>query len=184
MKVYTKTGDDGTTGLIGGTRVPKYHLRIESYGTVDELNAQIGFLCDHVEDDAWRTFLQKVQVTLFTIGSQLASDPEKSNMKLPDVKNEEVEELESSIDEMEKELTALKNFILPGGHPANSLAHICRCICRRAERLVVQVNENSPVEPVILHYLNRLSDWFFVFARYMSQSTGSKEIPWMPRNKG
>lgn len=182
MKVYTKKGDDGTTGLLGGTRVPKHHLRIDAYGTVDELNSWLGMLKDHEASGPSAAFLKHIQDNLFTLGSHLAADPEANNMPLPQVHPSEVEALERSIDEMEEQLPALRNFVLPGGHPANSTAHVARCICRRAERLVVALHEQSPVEEITLQYLNRLSDWLFVYARWMTHVTGSEEIAWTPRN--
>jgi cob(I)alamin adenosyltransferase len=182
MKIYTKKGDDGTTGLLGGTRVPKHHVRIEAYGTVDELNAWLGLLQDHPSAASYTAFIHQIQNCLFTLGSHLASDPETNRMKLPELKEEDVQALEQSIDEMESHLPELKNFILAGGHPANSTAHVARCVCRRAERLVVHLNTFAPVDPVALHYLNRLSDWLFVFAREMTHLTGAREIAWTPRN--
>lgn len=181
MKVYTKKGDEGLTSLIGGTRVPKHHLRIEAYGTVDELNSNIGRLADFEAAATYRPFLREVQDRLFTMGSLLAADPEKNRMELPSLHASDVEKLEKSIDEMESGLEPLKNFILPGGHPANSSAHIARCVCRRAERMVVNLSEQAPVDPLSLQYLNRLSDWLFVFAREMTRVTGAEEIAWTPR---
>jgi cob(I)alamin adenosyltransferase len=182
MKVYTKNGDDGTTGLLGGTRVPKHHLRIEAYGTVDELNSWLGMLKDQPAAAAYDAFIKQIQDNLFTLGSNLASDPEANRMVLPQVTEADVLALEESIDQMEAHLPALKNFVLPGGHPANSTAHVARCVCRRAERLVVHLHEHSPIPPVNLHYLNRLSDWLFVFSREMTDLTASQEIAWTPRN--
>ncbi|HEX2900033.1 MAG TPA: cob(I)yrinic acid a,c-diamide adenosyltransferase [Bacteroidia bacterium] len=182
MKVYTKNGDDGTTGLLGGTRVPKHHLRIEAYGTVDELNSWLGMLKDQPAAAAFGPFIKHIQDSLFTLGSNLASDPEANRMVLPQVSEADVEALERSIDEMEAHLPPLKNFVLPGGHPANSTAHVARCVCRRAERLVVHLHEMAPVPAVALRYLNRLSDWLFVFGREMTHSTASEEIAWTPRN--
>lgn len=184
MKIYTKRGDSGTTGLIGGTRVGKSHVRIESYGAVDELNSFIGALRDQPVCSAYKDFLYHIQDRLFTIGSNLASDPVASKMKLPELFEEDIRELEHSIDEMEGMLPALQNFILPGGHFANSMAHIARCVCRRAERHAVELDHQSPdhpVDPKILAYLNRLSDWLFVFSRRISQLAGAEEILWKPR---
>lgn len=181
MKVYTKGGDKGQTSLLGGTRVPKHHLRIEAYGTVDELNSWIGMLKDHDVASSFGPFLKNIQDQLFTLGSHLASDPDSSRMKLPEILEEDVLALENSIDEMELELPALKNFVLPGGHPASSSAHVARCVCRRAERLVVHLAENSTVEEVILRYLNRLSDWLFVFSRMLIHLANAEEIVWSPR---
>jgi cob(I)alamin adenosyltransferase len=182
MKVYTKNGDDGTTGLLGGTRVPKHHLRIEAYGTVDELNSWMGMLKDQQAAANFGDFIKHIQDSLFTLGSNLASDPETNRMVLPQVSEADVIALEKSIDEMETQLPALKNFVLPGGHPANSTAHVARCVCRRAERLVVHLHELVPVPAVTLQYLNRLSDWLFVFSRMMTHLTASQEIAWTPRN--
>lgn len=182
MKVYTKNGDDGTTGLLGGTRVPKHHLRIEAYGTVDELNSWLGMLKDQPAAAKYDAFIKQIQDNLFTLGSNLASDPEANRMVLPQVTDADVLALEESIDQMEAHLPALKNFVLPGGHPANSTAHVARCVCRRAERLVVHLHEHAPIPPVNLHYLNRLSDWLFVFSRELTHLTGSQEIAWTPRN--
>jgi cob(I)alamin adenosyltransferase len=181
MKVYTKKGDAGQTSLLGGTRVPKHHLRIEAYGTVDELNAWMGMLKDQPVAAPYADFLKQIQDTLFTLGSHLAADPEANRMQLPAVTAEDVALLEQSIDKMEEGLPALQNFVLPGGHPANSIAHVARCVCRRAERLAVHLHEQSPVEPILLQYLNRLSDWLFVFSREMTRRSGADEVPWTPR---
>lgn len=181
MKIYTKKGDTGTTQLIGGTRVPKHHLRIEAYGTIDELNSWMGLVRDNVNDQATKDLLKEIQDRLFTIGSLLASDPEKSRMKVPDLNESDVALLEKSIDTINEKLPELKSFLLPGGNASNSICHVARCVCRRAERLVVQLNEEVPTEPLILKYLNRLSDYLFILARKISQDTGSGEIPWKPR---
>lgn len=181
MKVYTKKGDSGTTGLLGGTRLPKHHLRIESYGTVDELNAFIGVLRDSISSTQHRDDLKKIQDELFTIGSQLAADPEKNKMELPMIKPDDVGYLEERMDNMDKELPEMKFFVLPGGHPAVSNAHVCRCVCRRAERLCVALSENGVVNPLILQYLNRLSDYFFVLSRHLTMELGVAEVPWQPR---
>lgn len=180
MKIYTKKGDEGLTSLYGGSRVPKHHIRIEAYGTVDELNSFLGLLRDQEASLPYRDFIKKIQDTLFTLGSHLASDPSKSGMKLPEIPDERVQDLETSMDEMDGALPALKNFVLPGGHPANSYAHIARCVCRRAERLVVHLNDLQEVEAIVLRYLNRLSDWLFMYARTLSKETGSEEILWKP----
>ena len=157
MKIYTRKGDEGMTSLLGGVRVPKHHLRIECYGTIDELNSYIGVLRDHEPANQDGEFLQWVQDTLFTIGSHLATDPTASSkLKLPEIKQADVDKLEQSMDQFDEELPALKNFVLPGGHPANSFTHVARCVCRRAERLAVQLNEEETVEPIILRFLNRL----------------------------
>lgn len=181
MKIYTKKGDSGTTSLIGGTRVPKYDLRIEAYGTVDEVNAYLGLIHDQDEARDFRPLIQVIQHHMFTIGSLLAADPGNHQFKLPELKEDDVRLLELSIDKMEKELQPLKNFVLPGGHKANSLAHVARCICRRAERRVVELSDQSEVDPLIMQFLNRLSDWLFVLARYFSQITRSQEMVWINR---
>jgi cob(I)alamin adenosyltransferase len=181
FKIYTKTGDKGETSLIGGVRVPKYHLRIESYGTVDELNSYIGLVKDSITDSHLKSILYEIQDRLFTVGSVLASDPEKSKMKIPDVHTSDVDLLEKEMDEMEKTLPELKNFILPGGHPSVSYCHLARCVCRRAERLVVHLASESEVPPIISIYLNRLSDYLFMLSRKVAQEVGAPEIPWRPR---
>lgn len=180
MKIYTKTGDSGTTGLFGGKRLPKNHLRIEAYGTVDELNSYIGLVRDVTTDDGTRNSLKSIQDRLFTIGSNLASDPDK-NVITPDLNIADIEVLEKAMDEMNETLPALRNFILPGGHTTVSFCHIARCVCRRSERLVVALHENEPVEPLILKYLNRLSDYLFVLARKLGQDLGAEEVNWNSR---
>ncbi len=181
MKIYTKTGDAGKTSLIGGTRVPKHHLRIETYGTVDELNSAIGMIRDLLLDSKTLVVLNEIQDRLFTIGSLLASDPEKSRMKLPDLLESDVTLLEKEIDRMNEVLPELKSFILPGGHVHSSWCHIARCICRRCERLVSQLSEENEVNGLILIYLNRLSDYLFVLARKVLLDENCTEIPWRAR---
>lgn len=183
MKIYTKTGDKGTTSLIGGTKVSKAHLRIEAYGTVDELNSYIGLCKDLLTDNNSRTILQEIQDRLFTIGSALACDPEKEmKMKIPDLKEEDVSLLEKEMDAMNDTLPAMKSFILPGGHPSISHLHIARCVCRRAERCCVRLElEKNEVAPIIPKYLNRLSDYLFVLARYTGHLLNIADIPWKPR---
>jgi cob(I)alamin adenosyltransferase len=183
FRVYTKTGDKGSTALIGGTRVSKDHIRIEAYGTVDELNSYLGFINDSLQDLKINKWILEIQDRLFTIGSSLATDPEKNpKMKLPDLRVTDVEWLENNIDEMDNELPTMKSFILPGGHPAASITHIARCICRRAERHCVHMqNSNEFVDALVLQYLNRLSDFLFVLARYIVHIKDGKEIPWQPR---
>jgi cob(I)alamin adenosyltransferase len=183
LKIYTKTGDKGTTSLIGGTKVPKSHLRIEAYGTVDELNSYIGLCKDLLTDKQSKTILQEIQDRLFTIGSSLACDPEKElKMKIPDLKEDDVTLLEKEIDRMNEILPPMKNFILPGGNVTVSHLHIARCICRRAERCCVRLEfEKEEIEPIIIKYLNRLSDHLFVLARYTSHQLKAEEIPWKPR---
>ncbi len=183
MKIYTKTGDKGTTSLIGGTKVSKAHLRIESYGTVDELNSYIGLCKDLLTDDAGKKILLEVQDRLFTIGSSLACDPVKEpKMKIPDLKESDVELLEKEIDRMNEVIPPMKNFILPGGHPTLSHLHIARCVCRRAERCCVRLEvEGQEVENITIKYLNRLSDYLFVLSRYTGHEMKLEEIPWKPR---
>jgi cob(I)alamin adenosyltransferase len=183
IKIYTKTGDLGKTSLIGGTKVPKSHLRIESYGTVDELNSVIGLLTDHLTDSRSKDALKEVQDRLFTIGSSLACDPEKEpKMKLPDLKEDDIVFLENEIDEMNTHLAPMKSFILPGGHVAVSTAHVARCVCRRAERVCVHMAEEEMfIDPLVIKYTNRLSDYLFVLARYTAFLLGVKEVTWQPR---
>ena len=225
LKIYTKTGDKGKTSLIGGTKVPKNHLRIESYGTIDELNSFIGLLNDQLEalpdaglalpaqsqpaansaspqPDAHTAppepnaglpaganlpansyLLREVQDRLFTIGASLACDPDKEpKLKIPDLKEEDITRLENEIDRMNEKLPPMKSFILPGGHVAVSTAHIARCVCRRAERICVHMQEEGLfIEPIVLKYINRLSDYLFVFARYTAHRLHAREIPWRPR---
>jgi cob(I)alamin adenosyltransferase len=181
MKIYTKTGDKGETALFGGTRLPKNHLRIEAYGTIDELNSYIGVVRDSVADEPTRSALKTVQDRLFTVGANLASDGEYK--VIPDVFPDDVAFLEHEIDRMDAQLAPLKNFILPGGHTAVSFCHVARCVCRRAERLVVALHQEEPTEPVILEYLNRLSDYLFTLSRNIAQDLGVEEVAWQPRKK-
>jgi cob(I)alamin adenosyltransferase len=181
FKIYTKTGDQGETGLFGGARVAKSHLRVEAYGTLDELNSFVGWLRDSLTNaEEVDVVLEQVQHRLFTIGSNLAADPDK-HPPVPDLELGDVTLLESSIDAMDAALPPLKNFILPGGHPTVSLCHVCRTVCRRAERLVVAVHHVTPLAPIILHYLNRLSDYFFVLGRHLGHQLGAQEVVWKPR---
>ncbi|MEL6134503.1 MAG: cob(I)yrinic acid a,c-diamide adenosyltransferase [Bacteroidota bacterium] len=180
MKIYTKKGDEGKTSLLGGTRVFKSDLRIESYGTVDELNAVMGMLGDFPEVAFQLERIRAIQNHLFNIGSHLANDPEKSKFQLPPFDPIAAQDLEESIDQMNQELPPLKNFILPGGHPASSAAHLGRTVCRRAERRIVALNQESPMDPAILMYLNRLSDWLFVLSRAVIYKVGGEEILWKP----
>ena len=183
FKIYTKTGDGGSTSLIGGTKVSKSHLRIESYGTVDELNSYIGLCNDLLKDAHCNEVLKEIQDRLFTIGSSLACDPEKEPlMKIPDLKEADVTFLEKEIDFMTDALPPMRSFILPGGHPAVSTLHIARCVCRRAERLCVQLQEEDLfVDPVVIKYLNRLSDHLFALSRYAAHLLHAPEVPWVPR---
>jgi cob(I)alamin adenosyltransferase len=181
MKIYTKKGDTGTTGLIGGTRLPKHHVRIESYGTVDELNSYIGLLRDLINEESKSAVLIEIQDRLFTIGSHLAADPVKSKMTLPELFENDVTYLENQIDEMDTELPPMKFFVLPGGNVIVSQCHIARCICRRAERLVSHLSETETVEPLISAYMNRLSDYLFVLSRKLAHELNAVETPWKPR---
>lgn len=182
-KIYTKTGDKGKTSLIGGTKVPKSHIRIESYGTIDELNSYIGLCADQLMDKSSKDMLKEIQDRLFTIGSSLACDPEKEPlMKMPDLKLEDISLLENAIDTMNETLPPMKFFILPGGHVAVSSLHVARCICRRAERICVHMQEeNIFIDPLVIQYTNRLSDYLFVLARYTGHLLGAEEIAWRPR---
>ena len=183
MKIYTKTGDKGETSLIGGTRVQKYHQRIEAYGTIDELNSWIGLIRDQQINEHSTKSLLEIQDRLFTIGSLLAADPEKSRMKLPEISNDDITFLEKQIDLMNETIPELKSFILPGGHTTVSYCHIARCVCRRAERLVVHLNETSSVDGKIIIYINRLSDYLFTLARFLGHEMGITETPWSPTLK-
>lgn len=182
FRIYTKTGDKGDTSLIGGTKVSKAHLRIEAYGTVDELNSHIG-LCKDLEDDkSMIGVLQEIQDRLFTLGSTLAVDPEKNTkMVVPDLHDSDCVFLEAEIDRMETFLPELKSFILPGGHVRISHIHIARCVCRRAERNCVRLAQTTPVDAISIQYLNRLSDYLFVLARYTAYKLSIKDIRWKPR---
>ena len=187
MKIYTKTGDKGTTGLFGGTRVPKHHLRIESYGTVDELNSYIGLVKDQAIDNDTKTTLIKIQNDLFTLGSMMATPSEKETLKngeqrlnIPEIDTKSVTYLEKEIDKMNSTLPKMTHFILPGGHTTVSFCHIARCVCRRAERLSVSLHEQEGVNPITLTYLNRLSDFLFMLARKLSQDLSVQEVKWIP----
>ncbi|MBI1266520.1 MAG: cob(I)yrinic acid a,c-diamide adenosyltransferase [Cryomorphaceae bacterium] len=180
MKIYTKTGDDGSTGLLGGTRLPKDHIRIEAYGTLDELNAFIGVLRDTEGTAGWHAHLVQIQEDLFTIGSHLAADPEKNKMTLPELNSGRIAELEKSMDDMDSTLPPMRNFVLPGGHPAVSACHVVRCICRRAERATIALSHTSYVGAEYVQYLNRLSDFFFVLSRKLAVDLGIEETPWLP----
>ena len=181
MKIYTRTGDKGQTSLIGGTRVPKYHLRIECYGTVDELNSYIGLIqCQDIDTHS-RQMLKEIQDRLFTIGSSLAADPEKSRMKIPDLNPEDITLLEAEMDRMNEVLPELRHFILPGGSTVVSYTHIARCICRRAERIAVELASISEVDERVTVYLNRLSDYLFVLGRKLGFDAKADENVWLPR---
>ena len=182
MKIYTKTGDKGLTSLIGGTRVPKSSLRIDCYGTVDELNSYLGVLRDQEVNGPRREVLKEIQDRLFTIGAHLATDPAKDpRQRIPDLHEQDVALLEAEMDRMDQVLAPLREFVLPGGHAAVSFGHVARCVCRRAERLVIHLSEESPVEDLVIMYLNRLSDYLFVLSRAMAHDLGVAEVTWKPR---
>ena len=180
LKIYTKTGDQGQTSLFGGRRVSKAYIRIDAYGTVDELNACLGLLRDHLADEQQRSRLKDIQDRLFTLGANLAADPEKQLPK-PGILPEDIDILEKEMDRMDATLPELRNFILPGGHPAVSFCHLARCVCRRAERLVVSLSLEESVDPVLIQYLNRLSDFLFILGRRISADLGVEEVVWKPR---
>lgn len=180
MKIYTKKGDQGQTSLIGGMRVPKHDLRIESYGTVDELNSYLGVLRDQHIDEEYKKQLIEIQQILFTIGSHLAVGKEGSSMKLPELKMSHIETLEKQIDAMDEVLPPMRFFVLPGGHQSVSFCHVARCVCRRAERLVVHLSSEEHVDALILQYLNRLSDYLFTLSRKIAFDLKVEEQPWIP----
>lgn len=180
-KIYTKTGDKGSTALIGGTRVPKYHERIEAYGTVDELNSWVGLIRDQQIDTNSKHILLEIQDRLFTIESLLATDTEASTVKLPVLQQKDAELLEKEIDRMNTQLPELTKFILPGGHPTVSYCHLARTVCRRAERLIIKLSKSYQIDPMILIYMNRLSDYFFVLSRFFSIKLNAEEIHWSAR---
>jgi cob(I)alamin adenosyltransferase len=188
MKVYTKTGDTGTTALFGGTRVPKDHARIESYGTVDELNSYIGLIRDQEINQHFKDILVEIQDRLFTVGAILATPPENEVLKNGQKRlqnlgiiESDIELLEKEIDTMEDSLPQMTHFVLPGGHTTVSYCHIARCVCRRAERLAVHLSHNEPVADIAIKYLNRLSDYLFVLARKLSKELNADEVKWIPR---
>lgn len=187
MKVYTKTGDKGTTALFGGDRVPKHHIRIESYGTVDELNSHIGLIRDQQIDPHYKEILIRIQDRLFTAGAILATPPQKETLKngkprlnIPKISEQDIELLENEIDAMEENLPPMTHFVLPGGHTTVSYCHIARCVCRRAERLTVHLNDIEAIDPLVIKYLNRLSDYLFVLARKLSADLSADEVKWIP----
>lgn len=181
MKIYTKTGDDGTTGLFGGKRVPKSDLRIDTYGTVDELNSFLGLLRDQDVNKSRESLLIEIQDRLFTIGSILATEPGNTRVKTPHLIEADIELLEKEIDKMDSELEPMRFFVLPGGHPSVSFGHVARTVCRRAERLVITLDQQEKVDPLVIRYLNRLSDYLFVLCRMMTKELGTAETPWKPR---
>ena len=181
MKIYTKTGDKATTALFTGKRVPKHHIRIESYGTLDELNSYLGLLRDQEMDKASKKTLALIQNKLFTLGAILATQPSKDKrLKIPRIYQEDIELLEKEIDKMNEELPEMTHFILPGGHPTVSHCHVARTICRRSERMISYLHENDPVPETVLSYVNRLSDYLFVLARKLSKDLKAKEVKWIP----
>jgi cob(I)alamin adenosyltransferase len=190
MKIYTKTGDKGTTALFGGTRVPKHHIRIDSYGTVDELNSHLGLIRDQEINNHYKDVLIDVQDRLFTVGAILATDPEKATLKngkdrlnIPKISEEDIEQLEKEMDTMNESLPQMTHFVLPGGHQTVSFCHIARCVCRRAERLASALNDLEPFQPESLKYLNRLSDYLFVLARKLSYDLQADEVKWIPKKE-
>ncbi|MFL1012259.1 cob(I)yrinic acid a,c-diamide adenosyltransferase [Flavisericum labens] len=190
MKIYTKTGDSGTTALFGGTRVPKHHLRIESYGTVDELNSHLGLIRDQKIAEHYKGLIIEIQNKLFTLGAILATDPNKAVLKngkerldIEKISLQDIELLEKEIDIMNDALPPMTHFVLPGGHQSVSFCHIARCVCRRAERLASALNELEPFDNRVLTYLNRLSDYLFVLARKLSFDLQADEIKWIPEKK-
>ncbi|MGJ8592298.1 MAG: cob(I)yrinic acid a,c-diamide adenosyltransferase [Aquaticitalea sp.] len=190
MKIYTKTGDKGTTALFGGTRVPKHHIRIDSYGTVDELNSHLGLIRDQKIDTHYKEVLMIIQDKLFTVGAILATDPEKAILKsgkerlnIPKISEDDIKRLEDEMDSMNESLPEMTHFVLPGGHQTVSFCHIARCVCRRAERLASALNDLEPFLPEALTYLNRLSDYLFVLARKLSYDLQAEEIKWIPQKE-
>ncbi|GGN11164.1 cobalamin adenosyltransferase [Dyadobacter beijingensis] len=181
MKIYTKTGDKGTTSLIGGTRLSKAHVRIDAYGTVDELNSYIGMLRDQPVNDSRKELLKEIQDRLFTIGSHLASEPDQKKKILPDLRDEDITLLEKEMDIIDAQVPPLRAFILPGGHASVSFGHLARTVCRRAERAVIHLQQGEEVEPVVVRYLNRLSDYLFMLCRAMAYELKIEEITWQPR---
>jgi cob(I)alamin adenosyltransferase len=178
MKIYTKTGDKGTTALIGGIRVPKNHIRIEAYGTVDELIAFTGVLRDYVTDTDKRQQLVQIQDHLMVIAAILATAGEVKDIKLPKLSDEDIVWIETRIDDMEEQLTPISRFVLPGGHPAVSFSHVARTVCRRAERIMITLSETATIPDILLRYMNRLSDYFFVLSRFLTARLEAEEIPW------
>jgi len=190
MKIYTKTGDKGTTALFGGTRVPKHHIRIESYGTVDELNSYMGLIRDQDINQDYKDLIIRIQDRLFTVGAILATDPEKAILKngkerlnIPKISSEDIVRLEQEMDTMNDALPPMTHFVLPGGHQTVSFCHIARCVCRRAERLATALNDIETIDPNTLVYLNRLSDYLFVLARKLTFDLQANEIKWIPEKE-
>ena len=180
MKIYTKTGDTGTTSLFGGERILKSHYRIDAYGTVDELNSFIGLLRDQSVNQFRQDILIEIQNKLFTIGAILATEPGNEKVKVPQLQEADVQTLEKAIDLMDAKLPPIKNFVLPGGHQSVSYGHVARTVCRRAERLIIGLNAQEKVQPLVIQYMNRLSDYLFVLCRQMTADLGIQETPWKP----
>jgi len=183
MKIYTKTGDQGTTALFGGKRVSKADLRIDTYGTVDELNSYIGLVRDQEVNRKRNAFLVSIQDSLFVMGSQLATEPGNTKVKTPHLSEESISQLEKEIDSMDAQLPPMKFFVLPGGHQSVSFCHVARTVCRRAERLTIALHQQESVDPIIIKYLNRLSDYLFVLSRAMASELGIEETPWIPNKE-
>ncbi|WP_439555253.1 cob(I)yrinic acid a,c-diamide adenosyltransferase [Dyadobacter sp.] len=181
MKIYTKTGDKGMTSLIGGTRLSKAHVRIDAYGTVDELNSYIGLLRDQPVNESRKETLKEIQDRLFTIGSHLASESDRSKRILPDLLEEDILLLEREMDLIDTKVPALRAFVLPGGHQSVSFGHVARTVCRRAERAVIHLQQGEEVEDIVVRYLNRLSDYLFMLCRAMTYELGIEEVTWNPR---
>ncbi|MCK8493513.1 MULTISPECIES: cob(I)yrinic acid a,c-diamide adenosyltransferase [Spirosoma] len=182
MKIYTRAGDTGQTALIGGRRVSKADLRIDAYGTVDELNAWIGLVRDQPINSQRKEFLKEIQDRLFTIGAELATDPEKAPKRpVPSIVANDVFLLEQAMDTMDIDLPELRSFVLPGGHESVSFCHLARTVCRRAERMVIRLNEEFLIDNLVIQYLNRLSDYLFVLCRKMSYELDVEEVSWKPR---
>ena len=181
MKIYTKTGDQGTTSLFGGKRVSKSDLRIDAYGTVDELNSYVGLLRDQGVNKKRNEVLVEIQDRLFTSGSILATEPGNVKVKIPSLQETDITFLEKQIDEMDAQLPPMKSFVLPGGHESVSFGHVARTVCRRAERLVIALDQIEKVDELVIKYLNRLSDYLFVLCRMMTKELGAEETPWKPR---
>lgn len=181
MKIYTKTGDAGTTALFGGKRVSKADLRIESYGTVDELNSWIGVLRDQEINKSRQPILVAIQDRLFTIGSILATDPDNKKVKIPVLTPDDILTLEREIDAIDASIPPLKSFVLPGGHISVSFGHVARTVCRRSERLIIALDSTEKIEPLVIVYMNRLSDYLFMLCRQMSFELQANETPWNPR---
>ena len=181
MKIYTKTGDEGTTALFGGKRVSKADLRIDTYGTIDELNSYIGLVRDQPVNQNRAAILIEVQDRLFTIGSILATEPGNTKVKIPALAPSDITQLEQEIDAMDTQLPPMKFFVLPGGHPSVSFGHVARTVCRRAERLTIALDQHEKVDPLVIQYLNRLSDYLFVLCRSMAHELQIEETPWKPR---